>query len=138
MILARAAKDNGAKRSDLVEPDLFFARKTVDHALLVILKKNDLLKILPNLMVNPSPLCFFTLLKESGVDTVLTVHNHSIKVQKLFSDIFNNDFHNLIPMRFIRIISVSRIWCKQVRWRQLVCVRLIKEQHPLWKWFTII
>jgi ribose-phosphate pyrophosphokinase len=37
-------------------------------------------------------------LKLAGVDTVITVHNHSRKVQALFTDIFGGDFHNLIPV----------------------------------------
>jgi ribose-phosphate pyrophosphokinase len=37
------------------------------------------------------------LLKMSGVDAVLTVHNHSAKVQKLFSRTFGGEFYNLIP-----------------------------------------
>ena len=37
------------------------------------------------------------LLKTSGVDAVVTVHNHSVKVQKLFNDVFEGHFHNLIP-----------------------------------------
>jgi ribose-phosphate pyrophosphokinase len=37
------------------------------------------------------------LLKASGVDAVITVHNHSAKVQKLFSRTFGGEFYNLIP-----------------------------------------
>ena len=37
------------------------------------------------------------LLRSSGVDAVITVHNHSAKVQKLFSRTFNGEFYNLIP-----------------------------------------
>jgi len=36
-------------------------------------------------------------LKLAGVDTVITVHNHSEKVQNLFREVFGGDFHNLIP-----------------------------------------
>ena len=31
------------------------------------------------------------------MDVVITVHNHSAKVQQLFSELFNGEFHNLYP-----------------------------------------
>ena len=37
------------------------------------------------------------MLKLSGVDTVMTIHNHSDSVQQIFSEVFDGDFHNLIP-----------------------------------------
>ncbi|MDB4990934.1 MAG: ribose-phosphate pyrophosphokinae, partial [Myxococcaceae bacterium] len=36
-------------------------------------------------------------LKASGVDAVVTVHNHSRSVQDVFRKTFNDDFENLIP-----------------------------------------
>lgn len=97
LILARAAKDNGAKRVILVEPDLYFSAqdrgphissdeqgRTVEDQ-----KKFDGQPFTARL--------YATLLKSAGVDVVITVHNHSAKVQKLFSEVFNGEFHNLIP-----------------------------------------
>jgi ribose-phosphate pyrophosphokinase len=97
LILARGAKDNGAKRVILVEPDLFFSaqdrgprlapdekdRSSIDQ------KKFDGQPFTASL--------YATLLKSAGVDVVITVHNHSAKVQKLFSELFNGEFHNLLP-----------------------------------------
>jgi ribose-phosphate pyrophosphokinase len=96
-ILARGAKDNGAKRVILVEPDLHFsAQDRGPHRgddeqgrSLEDLKKFDGQPFTAKL--------YAELLKASGVDVVITVHNHSAKVQKYFSRIFDNEFYNLIP-----------------------------------------
>jgi ribose-phosphate pyrophosphokinase len=37
------------------------------------------------------------MLKLAGVDRVLTVHNHSFAVQRMFGEIFDGTFHNLMP-----------------------------------------
>jgi ribose-phosphate pyrophosphokinase len=97
LILARAAKDNGAKKVILVEPDLFFSaqdrgpmRTSGDENRAVEdLKKFDGQPFTSQL--------YAQLLKLAGVDAVVTVHNHSAKVQRLFSETFNNEFHNLLP-----------------------------------------
>jgi ribose-phosphate pyrophosphokinase len=97
LILARAAKDNGARRVILVEPDLFFSaqdrgpRRGEDEENRSIddLKKFDGQPYTASL--------YAELLKDAGVDVVITVHNHSSKVQRLFSRLFNGEFHNLIP-----------------------------------------
>lgn len=97
LILARGAKDNGANKVILVEPDLFFsaqdrgphkgpeegARSVED------LKKFDGQPFTAKL--------YAELLKQAGVDVVITVHNHSSKVQRLFSELFGGEFHNLYP-----------------------------------------
>jgi ribose-phosphate pyrophosphokinase len=97
LILARGAKDNGAKKVILVEPDLFFSaqdrgphrgpgeegRSREDQ------KKFDGQPFTAKL--------YAELLKQSGVDVVITVHNHSGKVQRLFSELFDGEFHNLYP-----------------------------------------
>ncbi|RDL44403.1 ribose-phosphate pyrophosphokinase [Marinomonas piezotolerans] len=99
LIIARAAKENGAERVILVEPDLFysaqdrgprkdlgetsFERDTKD------IKKFDGQPFTAKL--------YAQMLKLSGVDTVMTIHNHSDSVQKIFTDVFEGDFHNLIP-----------------------------------------
>ena len=96
-ILARAAKDNGAKKVILVEPDLFFSAQDrgphrgddEKNRNLRDLKKFDGQAFTAKLYAD--------LLKISGVDMVITVHNHSAKVQRLFSERFNGEFYNLIP-----------------------------------------
>lgn len=97
-ILARAAKENGAERVILVEPDLYysaqdrgcyrFGEKEKDRSL-TDMKKFDGQAF--------TSLLYAQQLKLAGVDTVITVHNHSEKVQNLFRDVFGGDFHNLIP-----------------------------------------
>jgi ribose-phosphate pyrophosphokinase len=97
-ILARAAKDNGADRVILVEPDLFYsAQDRGPHRMGELeadrtpedLKKFDGQAFTARLYAD--------MLKLSGVDTVITVHNHSIKVQQLFAEVFPENFYNLIP-----------------------------------------
>ena len=97
LVLARGAKDNGAKKVILVEPDLFFSAQDrgphrgpdEQKRPLEDLKKFDGQPFTSRL--------YAELLKSAGVDVVITVHNHSAKVQKLFSYLFNGEFHNLIP-----------------------------------------
>lgn len=97
LVLARGAKDNGAKRVILVEPDLFFSaqdrgpHRGPDEA---SRSRDDLKKF------DGQPFTaklYGELLKQAGVDVVITVHNHSAKVQRLFSELFKGEFHNLYP-----------------------------------------
>ncbi len=98
-ILAQAAKDNGAARVILVEPDLFYSAQDRGPRLeagerqasrgLDDLKKFDGQPLTSHLYAN--------LLKASGVDAVVTLHNHSEKVQRYFTEVFENEFYNLIP-----------------------------------------
>lgn len=98
-LIARAAKDNGAEKVVLVEPDLFFSAQDrgprPDHGRtahprdIKDFKKFDGQPFSSNL--------YAQLLKTSGVDAVVTVHNHSKSVQDLFLSTFNGDFHNLLP-----------------------------------------
>jgi ribose-phosphate pyrophosphokinase len=97
-LIARAAKDNGAAKVVLVEPDLFYSaqdrgprqehgptsyvRDAVDY------KRFDGQPF--------SSLLYAQLLKTSGVDAVVTVHNHSRSVQAVFRETFD-DFTNLVP-----------------------------------------
>lgn len=99
MLIARAAKDNGAASVVLVEPDLFysaqdrgprsdqgsthFERDDADR------KKFDGQPFSARL--------YAEMLKLAGVDAVVTVHNHSVSVQAEFSSVFEGNFHNLIP-----------------------------------------
>lgn len=99
MVIARAAKENGAVRVILVEPDLFFSaqdRGAKPDLGNTTFKRdvNDLKKFDGQPFTSK---LYAQMLKLSGVDTVLTVHNHSSSVQEVFTEIFEGDFHNLIP-----------------------------------------
>jgi ribose-phosphate pyrophosphokinase len=99
LLIARAAKENGAANVVLVEPDLYYSAQDRGpaHDLGVTkferpqsdLKKFDGQPFTAKL--------YAQMLKLAGVDRVLTVHNHSYSVQAIFSDVFNGQFHNLIP-----------------------------------------
>jgi len=99
LVIARTAKENSAERVVLVEPDLFYsAQDRGAHADLGEthferdvhdIKKFDGQAFTAKL--------YAQMLKLAGVDTVLTIHNHSYSVQRIFSDVFEGDFHNLIP-----------------------------------------
>jgi ribose-phosphate pyrophosphokinase len=97
LILARAAKDNGAKKVVLVEPDLFFSAQDrgpnrgpgEENRSKEDLKKFDGQPFTASLYAG--------LLRLSGVDAVVTVHNHSAKVQRVFSETFKGEFYNLLP-----------------------------------------
>lgn len=97
-ILARAAKDNGASRVVLIEPDLFYSAQDRGPFRRGELERErdvaDLKKFDGQAFTG---LLYAQLLKQAGVDSVITVHNHSIKVQNIFREIFHDDFHNLIP-----------------------------------------
>jgi ribose-phosphate pyrophosphokinase len=111
LILARGAKDNGAKKVILVEPDLYFsAQDRGPHRgpdeqgrPMEDMKKFDGQPFTARL--------YAELLKSAGVDVVITVHNHSSKVQKLFSYLFNGEFHNLIP---------SELYADYIRYSDMV------------------
>jgi len=99
LLIARAAKENGAARVMLVEPDLYYSAQdrgptpdlgdTLTERDAKDLKKFDGQPFTAKL--------YAQMLKLAGVDSVLTVHNHSYSVQKMFSDVFGGEFHNLIP-----------------------------------------
>ncbi|HET6332071.1 MAG TPA: phosphoribosyltransferase family protein [Polyangiales bacterium] len=98
-LLARAAKDNGAVRVVLVEPDLFYSAQDrgprVEHGETVLPRE---VKDLKKFDGQPfSSLLYAQLLKTAGVDAVITVHNHSHSVQDLFRRVFGGDFANLGP-----------------------------------------
>jgi len=98
LILARAAKENGADRVVLIEPDLFYSaqdRGPYRHGELEAKREDADLKKFDGQAF--SALLYAQLLKQAGVDSVITVHNHSVKVQNLFREIFEGNFHNLIP-----------------------------------------
>ena len=97
-LIARAAKDNGAEKVVLVEPDLFYSAQDrgprTEHGLTALPRD---LKDLKKFDGQPfSSLLYAQLLKASGVDAVVTVHNHSRSVQDVFRKTFD-DFENLLP-----------------------------------------
>ncbi|MCH6259014.1 ribose-phosphate pyrophosphokinase-like domain-containing protein [Puniceicoccaceae bacterium K14] len=99
MMIARAAKENGAKEVILVEPDLYYSAQdrgprsglgdTLFERSAKDLKKFDGQPFTAKL--------YAQMLKLAGVDRVLTVHNHSHSVQTTFNEVFEGKFHNLIP-----------------------------------------
>lgn len=98
-LIARAAKDNGASRVILVEPDLFFSAQDrgprADHGKTA--HPRDV-KDFKKFDGQPfSSLMYAQLLKSAGVDEVMTVHNHSRSVQDVFRTIFDGNFTNLQP-----------------------------------------
>ncbi len=99
LLIARAAKENGAATVVLVEPDLYYSaqdrgprrdpRDTDVERPEEDLKKFDGQPFTAKL--------YAQMLRLAGVDQVLTVHNHSSAVQAMFSEVFEGGFHNLIP-----------------------------------------
>ncbi len=99
LLIARAAKDNGAAGVVLVEPDLFFSAQDrgprPDHGdadyerTIADYKKFD---------GQPFTSLFYAqALALAGVDCAITVHNHSGSVQRLFEATLNRGFLNLSP-----------------------------------------
>jgi ribose-phosphate pyrophosphokinase len=98
-IIARAAKENGAERVILVEPDLFYSAQ--DRGAHQDLGKTSFERDIKDVKkFDGQPFTaklYAQMLKFSGVDTVMTIHNHSDSVQHIFNEVFEGDFHNLIP-----------------------------------------
>lgn len=99
MLIARAAKDNGAVKVVLVEPDLFFSAQDrgprPEHGRTAFPRDAKDLKKFDGQPF--SSRLYADLLKAAGVDMVVTVHNHSKSVQHLFSETFGGQFFNLRP-----------------------------------------
>ena len=99
LLIARAAKENGASEVILVEPDLYYsAQDRGPHPSLgeVPFERNqaDLKKF------DGQPFTvklYAQMLKLAGVDRVVTVHNHSSAVQSMFSEIFEGQYYHLLP-----------------------------------------
>lgn len=98
LIITRAAKENGAIKVMLVEPDLFYSAQDrgarpnmgeVGERNIADIKKFDGQPFTAKL--------YAQLLKTAGVDAVMTIHNHSESVQSVFSSVFKDQFYNLIP-----------------------------------------
>ncbi len=99
LMIARAAKENGATEVILVEPDLYFSAQ--DRGPRADLGQTSFTRDQHDLKkFDGQPFTaklYAQLLKLAGVDRVLTVHNHSHSVQSMFTDIFDGKFHNIIP-----------------------------------------
>lgn len=99
LMIARAAKENGAAEVILVEPDLFYSAQ--DRGPRLNLGKTDFERGQKDLKKFDGQLftakLYGQMLKLAGVDRVFTVHNHSFSVQSMFSEIFEGKFHNVIP-----------------------------------------
>lgn len=99
MLVARAAKDNGAKHVVLVEPDLFFSAQDrgprPEHG------EEDIPRdIVDRKKFDGQPFTsrlYSHVLALAGIDDVITVHNHSIGVQRLFTRELRGRFLNLSP-----------------------------------------
>ena len=99
LLIARAAKENGAEQVILVEPDLYYSAQDrgPTQELGETLSPRDE-KDLKKFDGQPfTAKLYAQMLRLAGVDRVLTVHNHSFSVQKTFSEVFAGNFHNLIP-----------------------------------------
>ncbi|AHC15711.1 Ribose-phosphate pyrophosphokinase [Salinispira pacifica] len=98
-LIARAAKDNGAHRVILLEPDLFYSAQDrgprKEHGFVDFQRSEKDYKKFDGQPF--SSRLYADLLKESGVDEVITVHNHSNSVKRLFMERFSGHFHNMQP-----------------------------------------
>jgi ribose-phosphate pyrophosphokinase len=99
LLIARAAKENGAEHVMLVEPDLYYSaqdRGPTPNLGETLAERDE--KDLKKFDGQPfTAKLYAQMLKLAGVDSVMTVHNHSYSVQKMFSDVFDGQFYNLIP-----------------------------------------
>ena len=98
-LIARGAKDNGADRVILLEPDLYYSAQdrgprqehgVTDHDR----EAEDFQKFDGQPF---SARLYADLLKDSGTDEILTVHNHSQSVKHVFMDRFSGHYYNLQP-----------------------------------------
>lgn len=98
-LIARAAKDNGAERVVLVEPDLFFSAQDrgprPEHGEVSFDRNTQDYKKFDG---QPFTSRFYAeALALAGIDSVITVHNHSVSVRRLFGQVMPNGFLNLNP-----------------------------------------
>lgn len=98
-LIARGAKDNGADKVMLLEPNLFYSAQDRgprrEHGCTDTPRS---LKDQKKFDGQPfSARLYADLLKTSGVDEVVTVHNHSVSVERIFEDRFEGRFHNMQP-----------------------------------------
>ncbi len=98
-LIARAAKDNGAEKVILFEPDLYYSAQDrgprKEHGLVGFRRTKEDYKKFDGQPF--SARLYADLLSRAGVDEVVTVHNHSCSVKSIFLDRFSGGFHNLVP-----------------------------------------
>lgn len=98
-LVARAAKDNGADKVVLLEPDLFYSAQDrgprPEHGITDFERDESDFKKFDGQPF--SARLYAELLKTAGVDEVVTVHIHSQSVARIFMDRFSGRFHNLVP-----------------------------------------
>jgi ribose-phosphate pyrophosphokinase len=113
LLIARGAKDNCAERVILVEPDLYFSAQDrgprPEHGHVDYERDQTDYKKFDG---QPFTSKFYAEgLALSGVDVVITVHNHSASVAGLFSRVMEGRFLNLSPAEvfadYIRTSDVS-------------------------------
>jgi ribose-phosphate pyrophosphokinase len=98
-LIARGAKDNGADKVILLEPNLFYSaqdrgpRKDQGETD----KERDIHDFKKFDGQPFSARLYAELLKTAGVDEVYTVHNHSISVYRIFQKQMNGSFFDLQP-----------------------------------------
>ena len=99
LLIARAAKDNGAAAVVLVEPDLYYSAQDrgprLDQGTVAFERDLHDRKKFDGQPF--SARLYAEMLKLSGVDRVVTVHNHSASVQSIFTKTFEGCFHHLLP-----------------------------------------
>ena len=100
-LVARAAKDNGAEKVILVEPDLFYSAQDRgprrSHGNVAFVRTTEDYKKFDGQPFSAK--LYSELLYTSGIDAVMTVHNHSVSVQDIFNNRFNGNFFNLSPAK---------------------------------------
>lgn len=98
-LITRAAKDNGASRVMLLEPDLYYSAQDrgprPEHGLTGFTRDTGDYKKFDGQPF--SARLYADLLKHAGVDDVFTVHNHSCSVENVFMDRLSGHFYNAIP-----------------------------------------
>jgi len=99
LLIARAAKENGAADVILVEPDLYYsAQDRGPRPELGVTHGERDLRDLKKFDGQPFTVKLYAeMLKLAGVDQVVTVHNHSYAVQSIFGQIFEGRYHHLMP-----------------------------------------
>ncbi len=101
MLVARAAKDNGAENICLVEPDLFYSAQDrgprPEHGSVDFVRTEADYKKFDGQPF--SSYLYAQCLALAGVDTVVTVQNHSGSVQRLFEKVMPGGLRNLNPAK---------------------------------------
>ncbi|WP_020611623.1 ribose-phosphate diphosphokinase [Sediminispirochaeta bajacaliforniensis] len=99
LLIARAARDNGADKVILLEPDLFYSAQDRgprrEHGYTAFVRNEEDYQKFDGQPF--SARLYADLLKAAGIDEIVTVHNHSVSVQAIFMDRFEGRFHNLLP-----------------------------------------